>query len=183
MFENDFFIFVLKSASSDDMQLVRDSLNSVRRFLHSSKSQRDAVDTLETSIASLMHRLMSAPSPSSSSLSSPDSSNHFPPRPLTSHSTPISHHPPHTTGDVILTPSNASLRPDVGHTSTPARNNLSVPGKTLFCECLCILRQVETLLLFSGSAATPQSSCFSSTKLLYFTDRNVSPFVCTIHKP
>ena len=119
------------------MQLVRDSLNSVRRFLHSSKSQRDAVDTLETSIASLMHRLMSAPSPSSSSLSSPDSSNHFPPRPLTSHSTPISHHPPHATGDVILTPNNASLRPDVGHTSTPARSNLSVPGESLDFNSFC----------------------------------------------
>ena len=128
----------VQSASSDEMQLVRDSLNSVRRFLHNSKTQRDAIDALELSITSLMTRLVSAQSPSSSSLSSPDSSQYFHPRPsgpTPSHSTPSSRQPTHA--DVILSPSNGSTHTAVDqHTDSLHRNQRPAGAYVQYTQCI-----------------------------------------------
>ncbi|XP_032937430.1 dixin isoform X2 [Catharus ustulatus] len=146
---------------TNDLQLVRDALRSLRNSFSGHDPQHHTIDSLEQGIASLMERLhrMDTHKRQDRRVKAPQGTQLLPPQ-----------HPEGSEREVTLCPCWFGFVPQVRGKS---------PASRASNECRDSWPPKSKL---PHSQSTPVMSSSACTKVLYFTDRSLTPFMVSIPK-
>ncbi|KAF4796666.1 hypothetical protein TURU_082334 [Turdus rufiventris] len=150
-----------EAEETNDLQLVRDALRSLRNSFSGHDPQHHTIDSLEQGIASLMERLhrMETHKRQDRRVKAPQGTQLLPPQ-----------HPEGSEREVTLCPCWFGSVPQVRGKS---------PASRATNECRDSWPPKSKL---PHSQSTPVMSSSACTKVLYFTDRSLTPFMVSIPK-